>query len=110
MSDDIFPMTLRQERNALLNIWRQKLQRQNLGHPCPAQLPHAGDLGIVLDSTLRDVSVKMMGERQQAGYRTRAQARREICEYLEVWYNRQQLHSALGYLTPIQCEQRLVTV
>lgn len=40
-------------------------------------------------------------------YRTRAQARREIFEYIEVWYNRQRLHSALGYLTPVQYEQRL---
>lgn len=42
-----------------------------------------------------------------AVYRTRAQARREIFEYIEVWYNRQRLHSALGYLTPVQYEQQL---
>ena len=42
-------------------------------------------------------------------YRTQMQARREIFEYIEVWYNRQRLHSALGYLTPNQYEQRLRT-
>jgi len=42
-----------------------------------------------------------------AVYRTRAQARQEIFEYIEVWYNRQRLHSALGYLSPMQYEQRL---
>ena len=42
-----------------------------------------------------------------AVYRTHAQARREIFEYIEVWYNRQRLHSALGYLSPVQYEQRL---
>lgn len=42
-----------------------------------------------------------------AVYRTQAQARQEIFEYIEVWYNRQRLHSALGYLAPAQYEQRL---
>jgi len=40
-------------------------------------------------------------------FRTRAQARHEIFEYIEAWYNRHRLHSALGYLTPAQYEQRL---
>ena len=33
-------------------------------------------------------------------YSTRAQARQSIFEYIEVWYNRQRRHSALGYLSP----------
>ncbi|MFY9618609.1 MAG: IS3 family transposase, partial [Pyrinomonadaceae bacterium] len=28
-------------------------------------------------------------------------------EYIEVWYNRQRRHSALGFLSPWQFEQRL---
>lgn len=38
-------------------------------------------------------------------YATRQQARQEIFEYIEVWYNRQRRHSALGYLSPEQFEQ-----
>jgi len=37
-------------------------------------------------------------------FETRAEARRAIFEYLEVWYNRQRLHSSLGYLSPQQFE------
>jgi putative transposase len=33
-----------------------------------------------------------------------AEARRVIFEYLEVWYNRQRLHSAIGYHTPAERE------
>lgn len=33
-------------------------------------------------------------------YPSRAQARQAIFEYIEVWYNRQRRHSALGYLSP----------
>lgn len=33
-------------------------------------------------------------------YATREQARRSIFEYIEVFYNRQRLHSSLGYMSP----------
>lgn len=38
-------------------------------------------------------------------FRTRAEARLEIFEYLEVFYNRQRRHSYLGWLTPAAFEQ-----
>lgn len=37
-------------------------------------------------------------------YRTRDEARRDIFEYIEVFYNRQRVHSALGYRSPVQFE------
>jgi transposase InsO family protein len=37
---------------------------------------------------------------------THAQARTTIFEYIEVWYNRQRLHSSLGYLSPVEFEQQ----
>jgi putative transposase len=33
-------------------------------------------------------------------YLSRAQAKREIFEYIEVFYNRKRIHSSIGYLTP----------
>jgi putative transposase len=39
-------------------------------------------------------------------FATHALARTTIFEYIEVWYNRQRLHSTLGYLSPVQFEQQ----
>lgn len=38
--------------------------------------------------------------------RTPAEARREVFEYLEGWYNPHRRHSALGYQSPVQFEQQ----
>lgn len=35
-------------------------------------------------------------------------ARTQIFAYFEGWYNRQRLHSSLGYLSPDQFEQRFL--
>lgn len=39
-------------------------------------------------------------------YKTHADARRAIFEYIEVFYNRKRRHSSLGYLTPAEFEAR----
>jgi transposase InsO family protein len=39
-------------------------------------------------------------------FATRAQARAAIFEYVEVFYNRQRLHSALGYKSPVDFENQ----
>lgn len=41
-----------------------------------------------------------------APFATRAEARLTIFEYIEVWYNRQRLHSSLDYLSPAAFEGR----
>lgn len=40
-----------------------------------------------------------------APFASRAQARTTIFEYMEVWYNRQRLHSTLGYYSPVDFEK-----
>ena len=38
-------------------------------------------------------------------FMSHAEARRVIFEYIEVWYNRQRLHSSLGYQSPAEFER-----
>jgi putative transposase len=40
-------------------------------------------------------------------YRTREEAKASLFQYIEVFYNRQRRHSALGYLSPEEYERRL---
>ena len=41
-------------------------------------------------------------------YHTRAQASREIFEYIEVFYNRVRRHSSIGYVSPVEFERNYV--
>ena len=38
---------------------------------------------------------------------TRDQARREIFEFIEIWYNRKRRHSSLGYRSPDEYDREL---
>jgi len=38
-------------------------------------------------------------------FRSKAHARLEVFEFIEIWYNRKRRHSSLGYLTPMEFEQ-----
>lgn len=118
------------ERSLVLNALTDALQRR---HPAPGLLHHSdrgsqyasreyqqllADHGLLasmsrtgncwdnapMESFFHSLKTELV---YGTVYRTRAQARQEIFEYIEVWYNRQRLHSALGYLTPNQYEQRL---
>jgi len=40
-------------------------------------------------------------------YRTRDDARRDIFDYIEIFYNRERLHSSLGYLSPADYEVQI---
>jgi transposase InsO family protein len=39
-------------------------------------------------------------------FATREAARREVFEYMEVWYDRQHRHSSLGYVSPAEFERK----
>lgn len=40
-------------------------------------------------------------------FRTRREAHRRVAEFIDSWYNVERLHSTLGYLSPVQYEERL---
>ncbi len=40
-------------------------------------------------------------------YRTQEEARSEIFEFIEIWYNRERLHSSLDYMSPVDYEAQL---
>jgi putative transposase len=41
-------------------------------------------------------------------FKTRKEAKQHIFDYIEVYYNRQRLHSKLGYLSPVDFEEKKV--
>ena len=47
----------------------------------------------------------LKGECATQPFKTKSDARSSIFEYIEGWYNRQRLHSSLGYLSPVEFEQ-----
>jgi transposase InsO family protein len=66
---------------------------------------NCGD-NAVAESFFHTLKVELIHAHQ---YHTRQEARREIFEYIEVFYNRQRRHSALGYRTPVELEKMAST-
>jgi len=56
-----------------------------------------------VESFFKTLKTELCGDR---AFRTRAEGRTAIFEYLEVFYNRKRLHSTLGYQTPEEYEQK----
>jgi putative transposase len=42
----------------------------------------------------------------RTSYTTHIEARQDIFEYIEVWYNRQRKHSSIGYKSPVAYEEQ----
>ncbi|GJD64425.1 IS3 family transposase ISMdi5 [Methylobacterium frigidaeris] len=55
-----------------------------------------------IESFFHTLKVEHVHKRRWA---TRDEARRDLFAYIEGYYNRQRLHSALGYITPEQAER-----
>jgi transposase InsO family protein len=58
----------------------------------------------VVESFFKTVKNEMQND---ARFKSREQARTQLFEYIEVFYNRQRLHSTLGYVSPAQFESTL---
>jgi transposase InsO family protein len=60
----------------------------------------------LMESFFHTLKVELVHQRRWA---TRDEARRDLFAYVEGYYNRQRIHSALGYLTPEQAEWRMAS-
>ena len=55
-----------------------------------------------MESFFHTLKVELAHQRRWA---TRDEARRDVFAYVETYYNRQRIHSSLGYRTPEQMER-----
>jgi putative transposase len=60
----------------------------------------------VMESFYRTLKVELI---YQNKYETRRETQRDIFEYIEIFYNRERLHSSLGYCSPEEYEQLMLT-
>ena len=58
----------------------------------------------VAESFFSSLKLELIDRR---GWATRAQVRRAVVDYIEVFFNRRRLHSSLNYLTPAEYEARI---
>jgi transposase InsO family protein len=59
-----------------------------------------------MESFFHTLKVELVHQRRWA---TRDEARRDLFAYIEGYYNRQRIHSALGYVTPEQAEHQMAS-
>jgi putative transposase len=57
------------------------------------------------NAVMESFHATLKGECAYRQFTTKAEAQLTLFEYIEVWYNRQRLHSTLGYLSPLEFEQ-----
>ncbi|HYO88356.1 MAG TPA: IS3 family transposase, partial [Candidatus Limnocylindrales bacterium] len=63
------------------------------------------DVGHCYDNAMKESFWgKLKTECADRPFESRAAARLALFEYIELWYNRQRRHSALGYLSPVAFE------
>jgi len=70
--------------------------------------PSMGSVGDCYDNAMAEsffasLECELLDRRR---FRTQAEARRALFEYLEGWYNPHRRHSALGYLSPLEFERQ----
>lgn len=81
------------------DAYQQILRR----HHCLVSMSRVGN--CYDNAPIESFFATLKAECARQRYATRAQARTAIFEYIETWYNRRRLHSALDYTTPAEFEQ-----
>jgi putative transposase len=85
--------------------YRAKLQANKI----TASMSRKGNCydNAFVESFFRSLKVELV---YRTTFNTRAEAKATIFEFIEVWYNRQRLHSSLGYQTPMEYERQHLNV
>jgi transposase InsO family protein len=73
-------------------------------YPCQVSMSRVGN--CYDNAVIESFFGTLKGECASQPFATRAQARSALFEYIEAWYNRQRLHSSLGYLSPTEFERK----
>jgi len=78
-------------------------------HGLRASMSRKGDVydNAAMESCFGTLKKELVND---AHYATRAEAKQSIFEYIEVFYNRQRLHSTLDYRSPVEYEQAVAVV
>lgn len=78
-------------------------QRALRSHGMICSMSRKGDCwdNAPMESWFHTLKTELVG---RTVYKTRLRAKADIFEYIEVFYNRNRLHSALGCMTPAQYE------
>lgn len=58
-----------------------------------------------MESFFAQLEIELLQERH---FVTRAQAKQEVFDYIEIYYNRVRIHSANGYLSPVEYEAKVM--
>ena len=58
------------------------------------------------ESLFATLGTELIDRQPRPRFRTRAEASREVFSYLEGFYNRRRIHSALDYRSPVAYERR----
>ena len=85
-----------------------RYQRLLTTHGALASMSRTGNVydNAPIESFFATLKTELIHHRN---YETRQQAKAEIFEFIEVFYNRQRLHSALGYISPMAFESLSVS-
>ena len=81
-----------------------RFQAMLKNHQITPSMSRKGDCydNAVLESFFKSVKAEIPWHRR---FKTREEARKELFEYIEVFYNRKRLHSTLGYKSPMTYER-----
>lgn len=67
-----------------------------------------GEKGNCFDNAVVESAFSTLKREPMLGtvFMSRQEGRSQVFKYPEIFYDRQRLHSTLGYLTPVEFEQR----